>query len=70
MNLILLEEADFIDQGRVRLTGRRLEHIRQVRRYHVRLDLFLDVAWRGARAVFGELFPGVVLILQRDFAAR
>lgn len=32
MNLLLLEPADFIGQGRVRLAGRRLTHMREVHR--------------------------------------
>ena len=32
MNLVLLFEDDFIGEGRVRLTGRRLEHVRTVHR--------------------------------------
>ena len=32
MNLVLLFEDDFIGEGRVRLTGRRLEHVRAVHR--------------------------------------
>ena len=32
MNLILLEEADFEDEKRVRLRDRRLEHVRDVHR--------------------------------------
>ncbi len=32
MNLILLDDTDFIDQNLVRLTGRRLQHIRTVQR--------------------------------------
>lgn len=32
MNLLLLEPSDFIDEARVRLTGRRLTHMREVHR--------------------------------------
>ncbi|WP_225775972.1 16S rRNA (uracil(1498)-N(3))-methyltransferase [Pseudomonas sp. Marseille-Q5115] len=35
MNLLLLEPSDFIDEGRVRLTGRRLTHMREVHRAEV-----------------------------------
>ena len=32
MNLLLLEDGDFLDSGRARLTGRRLAHVREVHR--------------------------------------
>lgn len=32
MNLILLSDEDFVDAGRVRLSGRRLRHVREVHR--------------------------------------
>jgi len=32
VNLLLLEDADFLDAGRARLTGRRLGHVREVHR--------------------------------------
>lgn len=35
MNLILLFREDFVDEGRVRLTGRRLHHVRAVHRARV-----------------------------------
>src|ERR1041385_4506929 len=43
MNLVLLESEDFISADRVRLSGRRLEHIRSVHRAAVGNELRVGV---------------------------
>jgi len=43
MNLVLLQESDFVDAGRVRLTGRRLEHIRLVHRVAIGDELLVGL---------------------------
>lgn len=53
MNLILLFEDDFLDEGHVRLTGRRLEHVRHVHRAAVGDALVVGVA--GGRIGKGEV---------------
>ena len=53
MNLILLFEEDFFDDRRVRLTGRRLEHVRHVHRAAVGDALVVGVA--GGRIGKGEV---------------
>ncbi len=53
MNLILLFETDFIDEQRVRLTGRRLEHVTHVHRAAVGDALTVGVA--GGRIGRGEI---------------
>jgi RsmE family RNA methyltransferase len=39
MNLLILREEDFLDPGRVRLAGRRLQHVTEVHRAQVGTDL-------------------------------
>jgi len=39
VNLLLLQDEDFLDPGRVRLTGRRLRHVTEVHRAQVGDDL-------------------------------
>ena len=53
MNLILLFDEDFIDDQRVRLTGRRLEHVINVHRAAVGDALIVGVA--GGRIGRGEI---------------
>lgn len=53
MNLILLFEDDFIDAQRVRLTGRRLEHVRRVHRAAAGDALVVGVC--GGRIGRGEV---------------
>lgn len=53
MNLILLFEEDFVDDVRVRLTGRRLEHVRGVHRAAAGDALVVGV--RGGRIGRGEV---------------
>jgi RsmE family RNA methyltransferase len=53
MNLILLFEDDFLDDQRVRLTGRRLEHVKHVHRAAVGDALIVGVA--GGRIGRGEV---------------
>ena len=53
MNLILLFDADFIAEGRVRLTGRRLEHVTNVHRAAVGDELVVGVA--GGRIGRGRI---------------
>src|SRR5437016_4458700 len=47
MNLILLFDDDFIAEGRVRLTGRRLEHVTAVHRAAAGDELTVGVAGGG-----------------------
>jgi len=56
MNLILLFESDFVDPGRVRLTGRRLAHVTSVHRAAVGDTLVVGVAG-------GRIGTGLVLSL-------
>jgi RsmE family RNA methyltransferase len=53
VNLILLFPEDFVDEHRVRLTGRRLEHVAQVHRAAVGDALIVGVA--GGRIGRGEV---------------
>jgi 16S rRNA (uracil1498-N3)-methyltransferase len=53
MNLILLFEDDFLDDQRVRLTGRRLEHVKHVHRAAVGDALIVGAA--GGRIGRGEV---------------
>ena len=53
MNLILLESEDFIREGRVRLRGRRLEHVRTVHRTTVGSEL--RVGLLGGKTGFGRV---------------
>ena len=53
MNLILLFPDDFLDAERVRLTGRRLEHVQRVHRARVGQELTVGVA--GGRMGRGRL---------------
>lgn len=53
MNLILLFAEDFVDERRVRLTGRRLEHVRHVHRAAAGDALVVGVA--GGRMGRGEV---------------
>lgn len=61
MNLILFEEADFTGPGRVRLTGRRLEHLTGVHRAEPGDELRVGL-------VDGKLGRGVVKRLGADHA--
>ena len=47
MNLILLFDSDFISPARVRLTGRRREHVVRVHRAVVGDELVVGVAGGG-----------------------
>jgi len=60
MNLILLEQNDFIGDDRVRLTGRRLEHIRTVHRAET--DTRLRVGLLN-----GNMGHGVIDQIDTDF---
>lgn len=53
MNLILLFDADFVGADRVRLTGRRLEHVMRVHRARVGDELVVGVA--GGRIGRGRI---------------
>jgi 16S rRNA (uracil1498-N3)-methyltransferase len=53
MNLVLLFQDDFVSEGRVRLSGRRLEHIRSVHR--VKLDDELTVGLLDGKIGRGRL---------------
>lgn len=59
MNLILLFDDDFVADGRVRITGRRLEHVTSVHRAVVGDTLVVGVA-------NGKIGSGVVTRLDRD----
>ncbi|MEZ4427942.1 MAG: 16S rRNA (uracil(1498)-N(3))-methyltransferase [Nannocystaceae bacterium] len=56
MNLILVEPSDFVAEGRVRLVGRRLEHVRKVHRASVGDQLRVGL-------VDGPVGHGVVIAL-------
>lgn len=47
MNLVLLFDDDFVEAGRARLSGRRLEHVRSVHRAAVGDELVVGVAGGG-----------------------
>ncbi len=59
MNLILLEEGDFVAPGRVRLRDRRLEHVRAIHRARPGDDLRVGL-------IGGQIGTGRVLSLERD----
>ncbi len=59
MNLILVEEADFVAEARVRLTDRRLVHVRKVHRASVGDELRVGL-------VDGAIGRGRVLRLDRE----
>lgn len=59
MNLVLLFDDDFVDDGRVRLAGRRLEHIRNVHRAAAGDELVVGIAG-------GKIGSGRVLSSTKD----
>lgn len=59
MNLILLFPDDFIDENRVRLHGRRVDHIRQIHRASEGDELRVGAA-------NGKIGTGTILLLSRD----
>ena len=70
MNLILLFDDDFVDTGRVRLTGRRLEHVTHVHRVTVGEELIVGVAngriGRGTVTRLDEAALELQIVLDAD----
>ena len=70
MNLILLFDDDFISESRVRLTGRRLQHVRDVHRATAGESLTVGVAngriGRGAITHLGDDALEMDVALDRD----
>lgn len=70
MNLVLLFDDDFVSDGQVRLTGRRLEHIRNVHRASAGDELVVGVA--GGRMGTGRVLSAgpegvdIAVNLERD----
>jgi RsmE family RNA methyltransferase len=61
MNLLLLEPTDFVGEGRVRLTGRRLTHLREVHRAAVGDSLRVG-------CIDGLMGEGLIEVLDADHA--
>lgn len=59
MNLILLFDADFISAGRVRVTGRRFEHVRDIHRAHAGEELSVGV-------LNGQMGKGMITAMGDD----
>ncbi len=59
MNLILLSPEDFINESRVRLAGRRLDHVRTVHRASVGDELCIGL-------INGRIGTGTIVLLNRD----
>jgi 16S rRNA (uracil1498-N3)-methyltransferase len=70
MNLILLSEADFTSENRVRLTGRRLDHVTNVHRANAGDSLVVGLengrVGRGAIAHIGKEAIELEVILDSD----
>lgn len=69
MNLILLFDEDFVTESRVRLTGRRLEHVTRVHRAAVGDELVIGLVGgrigRGVVTALGDVLE-MDVILDRD----
>jgi 16S rRNA (uracil1498-N3)-methyltransferase len=69
MNLILLFDDDFTDPSRVRLTGRRLEHVTRVHRAAAGDELTVGMANGGIGRGLITRLDGVALEMEVTFAA-